>query len=46
MQFINSSLDVLLKNLWDNDSKCLSQECSGDVLKFVEQKGVYPYEYE
>ena len=30
MQFMNSSLDVLVKNLSDNDLKYLSQEFSGD----------------
>ena len=45
MQFMNSSLDVLVKNLSDNDFKHLSQEFSGDLLKLVKQKGVYPYEY-
>ena len=45
MQFISSSLDSLVKNLSDNDFKCLSEEFSGDLLKLVKQKGVYPYEY-
>ena len=45
MQFINSSLDALIKNLSDNDFKYLSQEFSGDLLELVRQKGVYPYEY-
>ena len=30
MQFMNSSFDVLVKNLSDNDLKYLSQEFSGD----------------
>ena len=38
MQFMNSSLDVLVKNLSDNDFKHLSQEFSGDLLKLVKQK--------
>ena len=38
MQFINSSLDALVKNLSDNDFKYLSQEFSGDLLKSVKQK--------
>ena len=37
MQFINSSLDVLVKNLSDNDFKHLSQEVSGDLSKSVKQ---------
>ena len=42
MQFINSSLDSLVKNLVDKDFKYLSEEYSGDLLK---GRGVYPYEY-
>ena len=45
MQFMNSSLDVLVKNLSEMDFKYLSQEFSGDLLKLVKQKGVYPCEY-
>ena len=45
MQFMNSSLDILVKNLSDNDFKYLSQEFSGEQLQLVKQKGVYPYEY-
>ena len=45
MQFMNSSLDTLVKNLSDNDFKYLSEELSGDFLKLIKQKGVYPYEY-
>ena len=44
MQFMNSSLDVLLKNLFDNDFRYLSQEFSGELLELVKQKSVYPYE--
>ena len=29
----------------DNDFKYLSEEFSGDLLKLVKEKGVYPYEY-
>ena len=42
MQFMNSILDALIKN---NDFKCLSEEFSGNLLKLVKQKGVYPCEY-
>ena len=45
MQFINSSLDALVKLLPDNDFRYLSQEFSSEFLKLVKQKGVYPYEY-
>ena len=39
MQFMNFSLDSLVKNLSDNDFKLLSQECTGQQLKLVKQKG-------
>ena len=39
MQFINSSLDVLVKNLTYNGFKHLSQEFNGNLLKLVKQKG-------
>ena len=45
MQFMNSSLDALLKNLSDNDFKYSSQEFSSDLLKLLREKEVYPYEY-
>ena len=45
MQFINSSLEALVRNLSDNDSNYLSQEFSGDLLKLLKQRCVYPYEY-
>ena len=45
MQFMNSSLDLLVKNLSDNDFKCLLEEFSGEFLELVKQKRVYPYEY-
>ena len=45
MQFMNSSLNKLVKNLSDNDFKYLSQEFSGDLLQLVKQKGLYPDEY-
>ena len=41
MQFMNSSIDSLVKNLSDNDFK----EFTGEFLELVKQKGVYPYEY-
>ena len=44
MQFMNSSLDVLVKHLSNNDFNYLSQVLSGDQLK-KKKKGVYPYEY-
>ena len=45
MQFMNSSLDSLVKDLSDNDFKYLSEEFSGEFLQLVKQKGVYPFEY-
>ena len=45
MQFMNSSLYSLVKNLSDNNFKYLSEEFSGKFLRLAKQKGVYPYEY-
>ena len=45
MQFMNSSLDALVKNLSYNGFKHLSQEFRGTILKLVKQKEVYPCEY-
>ena len=44
VQFMNFSLDSLVKNLSYNDFKYLPEEFSGDFLKLVKEKGVYPYE--
>ena len=44
-QFMNSSLDKLVKILNDKDFKYLSEEFSGEQLKLVKEKGTYPYEY-
>ena len=46
MQFMNSSLEKLVKNLSDNDFKYLTGEFG--LKKFIEllkQKDAYPYEY-
>ena len=45
MQFINSSLDKLVKNLSDEDFKYLVKEFGSENLKILKQKGAYPYEY-
>ena len=45
MQFMNFSLDSLVKNLIDEDFKYLSEEFSGVFLRLVKEKGVHPYEY-
>ena len=37
MQFINSSLDSLVRNLSDNDFEYLSEEFSGEFLKLVKK---------
>ena len=44
-QFVNSSLDSLVKNFPDYDFRYLSAEFGVKFLKLVKQKGVYPYEY-
>ena len=45
MQFMNSSLDKLVKNLKDKGFKYLVQEFGIENLKILKQKGAYPYEY-
>ena len=40
MQFMNSSLDTLVKNLPNEDFKCLSQEFSDDMLELVKRRSV------
>ena len=45
MQFMNSSLDALVKNLSEMDFKYLSQKMSGQLLQLLKQKCVYPYKY-
>ena len=45
MQFMNCSLDKLVKNLKDEDFSYLSEEYSGKQLKLVKEKGIYPYEH-
>ena len=42
---MNASLDILVKNLNDKDFNYLSEESSGEQLKLVKQKELYPYEY-
>ena len=44
-QFLNSPLDSLVKNLGIVYFKYLGQECDNDVLKLLDQKGLYPNEY-
>ena len=45
MQFMDSSLDSLVKNLVDKDFVYLTTEFEGEYLKVVKKKGIYPYEY-
>ena len=44
MQFMNSSLDKLVKNLSDKDFKYLIEEFGSEYLELLKQKGAYPYE--
>ena len=41
MQFMNSSLDALVKKLTDNGFKYLSQEFPGDLLELVKHISVF-----
>ena len=45
MQFMNSSLEKLVKNLLDNDFKYLTEEFGSKNVKLLKHKGAYPYEY-
>ena len=45
MQFINSSLDKLVKTLTDENFKYLVEEFSSDNLELLKQKGTYTSEY-
>ena len=45
MQFMNLSLDKLVKNLSDEDFKYLVKELGSENLKILKWKGAYPYEY-
>ena len=45
MQFMNSSLDKLVKNLSDEDFKYLVEEFGSKNLELLKQKGTFLYEY-
>ena len=45
MQFMNCSLDKLVKNLVDTDFKYLVKEFGSENLKILKQKDAYLYEY-
>ena len=44
MQFMNSSLEKLVRNLADNDFKYLTEEFGFKNLGLLKQKDAYPYE--
>ena len=45
MQFMNSGVDKLVKNLSDEDFKYLVKEFASENLEILKQKDAYPYEY-
>ena len=45
MQFMNSSLEKLVKNLTDNDFKYLLEKFHSKNLELLKQKDSYHYEY-
>ena len=45
MQFMNSSLDKLVKNLSDKDFKYLIKEFGSKNLELLKQKDAYPQKY-
>ena len=45
MQFMNSSIEKLVKNLLDGDFKHLTEEFGSNYLELLKQKDAYPYEY-
>ena len=45
IQFMNSSLQKLVKNLSDSDLKYLSEECGSKNLELLKQKDASRYEY-
>ena len=44
-QFMNSSLEKLIKNLMDDDFKYLTEKFGSKNLELLKQKDTYPYEY-
>ena len=45
MQFMNSSLEKLVKHLSGNDFRNVTQEFGSKNLELLKQKDAYPYEY-
>ena len=44
VQYMNSSLEKLVRNLADDDFKYLTEEFDSKNLELLKQKGAYPYE--
>ena len=42
---MNSGLEKLVINFWDNDLKYLKEEFGSENLELLKQKDAYPYEY-
>ena len=45
MQFMNSSIDKIVKKLSDEDFKYFIEEFCSKNLELLKQKSAYPYEY-
>ena len=45
MQFMNASLEKLVKNFTDNHFKYLTEEFASKNLELLKQNDAYPYEY-
>ena len=45
MQFMNSSLKKIVKNLSDDDFKYSTEKFGSKNLELLKQKDAYPYEY-
>ena len=45
MQCMNYSLEILVKNLSDNDFKYFTQQFGSKYLELLKQKDAHPYEY-
>ena len=45
IQFMNSSLDKLVKNVSDKGFEYLIEEFGSEYLELLKQKGAYPYKY-
>ena len=44
MEFMNSSLGKLVKNMWGEDIKYSVEEVGSENLELLKQKDAYPYE--